>query len=669
MRLTSNIPFRSPVCALCFLLFISTRLFSQTGTPAATTEREIVAIANTFLTTVQLPKSKPCSAISGLPIEEALKEALLCDRRGDPHCCKSVLDRIFKNRLSLPALQACHACLALAEYFTLHQSYDSAKQLAAMANAAASERGWKNEKAEALLILSTSDLRRRNISAAYAWADSSLAIARQTGNEILEGQALLQVALCARRHFTAIAKRSLPYFLMAREKAIATGDSLTLGTIDLYVGTDNFEVGKWEEGLPYMQEGISLSLRNGDCYQLFLAYTALGYTSQLRNRPREAVTMFSKALKLAEHQGHPYGIQHCYHDLARSYRDLHQLDSALAYANLAATVPGVDSFWANVWDTKAAIYEDMGDHKTATAMYKKSLDWYREDFLYRNQDQLSGYEATLKTKEKDLQVKLQKKHALQLEWMIAATGGLLIILAVAFALQRKAQRKLVLQNNLIQKQRSALERSLSEKEVLLKEIHHRVKNSLSVISSLLELQSNGMEEETAKAAIAVGQNRVSSIALIHQRLYQHEDLAAIELNGFLEDLIRQVSGFFKKPGLQVKIEMNVPETLLDIDTAVPLGLILNELLTNSYKYAFKANKEALLEIGLQQPAPGDFVLSYADNGPGIAEEKYRAGTSSLGLRLVHRLSKQLGGDATYHYSNGSRFIIRFKNTANRNLEA
>jgi len=239
----------------------------------------------------------------------------------------------------------------------------------------------------------------------------------------------------------------------------------------------------------------------------------------------------------------------------------------------------------------------------------------------------------------------------------------------AYLVQRRAGQKLVVQNMIIEKQRADLERSLSEKDILLKEIHHRVKNNLSVISSLLELQSNGLTDQKAKAAIAEGQNRVQSIALIHQRLYQHENLAAIELSGFVNDMISQVSGIFKIPGQKINTVIQVPETLLDIDTAVPLGLILNELLTNSFKYAFTSQQEGTIRIGLSSPEPGNYLLTYSDNGPGMPDGFDLKKSQSLGLRLIYRLSNQVGGSATYLPNEGCKFIITFKNAFTRNNEA
>lgn len=112
----------------------------------------------------------------------------------------------------------------------------------------------------------------------------------------------------------------------------------------------------------------------------------------------------------------------------------------------------------------------------------------------------------------------------------------------------------------------------------------------------------------------------------------------------------------------------MPETLLDIDTAVPLGLIMNELITNSYKHAFDKQKKGTLKIDLQKKAPGEFLLTYADNGPGISEQINVKNTTSLGLQLIFKLSKQLGGSTTYSYCNGSTFVIHFKDTYTRNQE-
>lgn len=652
---------------LLFLFTNFTKSFSQTDTSFGSIKKSLLTIIDPVIKQTYYPENV-CNPLNGLTVDKLFEKALASDSKGNWQCCLKILNSISDKSIKLTPFQQCRLHLAWAKYYTLHQNYHSAYAYAALAGKAADEHKWKNEKAEELLLLSEGNLKQRNISFAYEYADSALIIAKEIGNENLEGRVLFQFALCTRRHFTAFAKRSFPYFLMAREKAIATNDLITQGNIDLYLLSDYVELKKWGEGLPYFKEAIPIAMHGNNVYQLYLAYVACGYTFEETKNFWEALILFKKALKLSEYQKQPYNIEHCYHDIAICYEGLREYDSALVYANLASTVPGVDSFFSNIWDTKATIYNDLGNYKMAAAMYKKSVDWFNEVFLYLNQNQLSVYEAKLNTKQKELQVSQQKKRAVQLEWLIGATAGLLIIAAWAFAVQRRARTKLFLQNKLIQRQQRELERSLNEKELLLKEIHHRVKNNLSVISSLLELQSNGISDEAANAAIAVAQNRISSIALIHQRLYQHGNLDAIELREFLHVLSKQVSSVYKKQDTQIQIDIAIPETLLDIDTAVPLGLIMNELLTNSFKYAFNLGKQGVIKFDMQEQSPGDFLLTYSDNGSGIHHEIDIQKSASLGLRLIQRLSKQLGGSAVYEYRQGSIFVINFKTSKTRNQE-
>ena len=653
---------------LFYFSSLSSQLFSQKANFAFNYEKQLLSLKEEITTGKFSPITQPCNISYALAVEDLCRNALLLNKAGDWQCCTVIFDTLFKTKSAFTPLQLCHLNLAWAEFLTLHQNYVPANFYASTAYNEASKREWANEKAQALWLLSLIGLNKSNISSAYSWADSALIITRQTGNQILEEKVLFQLGLCIRRNFTAVAKKAFPYFLMARNKALARGDSLTAANIDFYIGSDNFELNNWQVGLRYFQEGMRVVTHKGDYYQKYLANIALGYAFQRSDLPREALTLFTSALLMSKRQQQPYDIQHCYHDMARNYQALHQYDSALIYANLAANVPGVDSLWANVWDTKSGIYEGMGNYKLANEMNKKSVEWYHKYFLYRSLDQFSGFEIKLRTKEQELQEIQQKRLTIKLVWIIGFIIVLLLVAGFAFILQRNAKQKLFLQNSLIQKQSIDLEKSLNEKEILLKEIHHRVKNNLTVISNLLELQGNNITDETAKAAIATGQNRVTSIALIHQRLYQHENLAAIDLKGFLEDLVLQVSTVLKKPAGTVDLKFNVPETLLDIDTAVPLGLIMNELLTNSYKYAFTNGCQGLIEISLRKKSPGDFSLTYFDNGPGISNKIDIKQPATLGLRLIQRLSKQIGGSATYRYQNGSTFIINFQNSNIRNQE-
>ncbi len=235
----------------------------------------------------------------------------------------------------------------------------------------------------------------------------------------------------------------------------------------------------------------------------------------------------------------------------------------------------------------------------------------------------------------------------------------LLIGFVVFALVRKRR-----QAALLDAKNQKIQQTLHEKQLLLKEVHHRVKNNFQLVSSLLELQSKGIEDEKAKALAQEGQNRVKSMAFIHQKLYQNDDLL-IYFEDYLTKLVQEIAVMHGKE-LDVKTSIQSNNHSFDIDTAIPLGLIVNELVTNSYKYGFaETSKE--LSIELRKTEENTYKLTVKDNGKGLPPEFDFVKARSLGLRLVRRLAKQLHGSAEYSNDNGCVFSIYFKDTETRLL--
>ncbi len=210
--------------------------------------------------------------------------------------------------------------------------------------------------------------------------------------------------------------------------------------------------------------------------------------------------------------------------------------------------------------------------------------------------------------------------------------------------------------------------SLAEREILLKEIHHRVKNNLQVISGLLELQKEEMTDEKAKAAFNEGQSRVRSVALIHHNLYHHDALSGIFFKSFTGDLIKHMAEVFEEENKKLTVEVLGEDANLDIDTAVPLGLIINELLTNAYKYAIPENGPGIFTLELRKISEGHYELLCKDNGPGIKGTLNFEHATTLGLRLIKGLIGQLAGSVSYHYQGGSVFTFYFKDAEARRKE-
>lgn len=202
--------------------------------------------------------------------------------------------------------------------------------------------------------------------------------------------------------------------------------------------------------------------------------------------------------------------------------------------------------------------------------------------------------------------------------------------------------------------------SLRDKEVLLREIHHRVKNNLQVISGMLDLQSSLLTDPAARASLKGGRNRVMSMALIHQKLYQSEDIAQVNMESYVESLVADLFTAFGVDKDEIKLKIDVQAVRLNLDMAIPLGLLLSELVTNAVKYAFNGDNQGRLpevSITFRKRPDGNYLLTVSDNGIGLPENFDLETASSLGLKLVHTLVEQLDGDIILDQSSGTSWSI------------
>ena len=200
--------------------------------------------------------------------------------------------------------------------------------------------------------------------------------------------------------------------------------------------------------------------------------------------------------------------------------------------------------------------------------------------------------------------------------------------------------------------------SLEEKEVLIKEIHHRVKNNLQIISSLISLQASYTSEPEARKMFQESKNRIRSMALIHEKLYLSDDLAHIDFNEYLHSLVNMLLQFFKKKLTYIELDVNCDNIYFDIDTAISLGLIVNELLSNCFKHAFREGETGKVNVELHSIGNG-YQLIVADDGIGFPENLDFRKTDSLGLQIVQTLTIQLKGALELDRSTGTKFNIIF----------
>ncbi|TAE01512.1 MAG: PAS domain S-box protein [Oscillatoriales cyanobacterium] len=207
---------------------------------------------------------------------------------------------------------------------------------------------------------------------------------------------------------------------------------------------------------------------------------------------------------------------------------------------------------------------------------------------------------------------------------------------------------------------SRLQGTLREKEVLLKEIHHRVKNNMQVISSLLELQAQYIDDEATLFLFEESQSRIHSMALIHEQLYQSDNLARIDIQNYVENLVANLFQSFGLYNDSIQINLNIEPIYLNIETAIPCGLIINELVSNSLKYAFIPTRKGEITINFLELVDTEFNLSIQDNGRGFPPGFDVENTETLGLRLVKMLAQQLDGEITIESKCGICYNILFK---------
>jgi len=212
-----------------------------------------------------------------------------------------------------------------------------------------------------------------------------------------------------------------------------------------------------------------------------------------------------------------------------------------------------------------------------------------------------------------------------------------------------------------------LKASLIEKEILLKEIHHRVKNNMQIIYSLLSLQSRRIKDKNVLKMLQESQNRVRSMALLHEKLYQSKDLARIEFGDYIRKLVYGLFHSYAVSSDSIILKINAENIFLDINTAIPCGLIINELVSNSLKHAFPEGKawnekgyiKGQIHIKLTSHKKNNFTLVIRDNGVGFPEDLDFRNTETLGLQLVNTLVEQLEGSIKLLRKDGTSFKIEF----------
>ena len=409
-------------------------------------------------------------------------------------------------------------------------------------------------------------------------------------------------------------QKALNYF----EHSIAIGErygfynnlsDVYISEVDLYTYLNEFDKAKiaGENAVKYAE-----LLDNN--FMLMRSWLSIGKLQNIQGKYVSAIESLKKSIAIAsEDFEDAFYLSQTYETLGKAYAGNHNYQEAY-------------QAFAEYDNLKNKVFTAAADHRTS---------------LLRTEFDLAGKENT---------IQLQEAQIIRHRTRQTLITIVVLLLVLYLILLYKAVRNNIKKNKLLEKKNN-------ENEFLLKEIHHRVKNNLEIVSSLLALQSAEINDPKVVDAMQKSKHRIHSMSMIHQKLYQEKSLSSIEMKAYFKELANYVVNVFDaRNRIEVFFEMNTLE--LDVDTAIPIGLIVNELVTNSLKYAFPNKQNGIIKIGLKKEG-SQLFLKVSDNGIGKKDEEEYIGTG-FGTKLIELLTRQLEGQMNLDIENGTMVSFEFQ---------
>ena len=500
--------------------------------------------------------------------------------------------------------------------------------------------------------------------------------------------------------------KALDYYLKALNNSERLGDKNGIATNLGNIGSTYYNQGNYGEALDYYFKALKISDKVGDkniitnnlgniggVYSIEgdLAGTH-GDTILMKQKYYQALEYYFKALKVAQEAGNKNAIAYELGNIGALYISAPSLKptqgenkKGLALAeeylmeelkiqNEISSLEGLKRSHQSL----SELYIKKGEFKSALEHYKQFISVRDSIFNRENIQKFVRTEMNYEFDKKEtLARQSEQKQIVIRNAFIAGFVFVLILSILIFSGYRSKQKTnfeldiknkkietailtIEKQKEMVDEKNNSLQRLLIDKELLLKEIHHRVKNNLQIISSLLNLQSSTMTDKKVINALKQSQSRVNTMAILHNKLYQTEDFSNVSISKYIAQLVSSISDSFKTEDCNIEFKIDADERIkFNIDTAIPLGLIINELITNAFKYAFIGKDKGIISIELHRSEGNNFRFTFGDNGSGLPNNFKEKLSQSIGLELVEMLVKQLNGSLEIINNNGVRFNISF----------
>ncbi|MEP7107989.1 MAG: histidine kinase dimerization/phosphoacceptor domain -containing protein [Ferruginibacter sp.] len=477
-------------------------------------------------------------------------------------------------------------------------------------------------------------------------------------------------------------QKALIYFIKSFPLALEYKDTLSANVVAANIMANYYKHGKQKELIVFLErvryivyERGSLTFKANYISKYILAYLLTGNIKKAEPLVSELIQMVGNetgdlALRPLCRALIPYYIA------TKQYKEMYKY--LPVYERISTNRNNLNNLSDNyLWWFKAD--SALGNYTNAIThykLYKEASDSLHRASASREINQLQIEYETLKkdqaiaSKESNIllltkQAKLQEEQLRQTRILKNLTFGLVALLLIIvgllfnrYRLKQRTNKKLEVQQIAIGEQNVSLRHLVNEKDWLVKEIHHRVKNNLQTVMGLLGTQAGYLKNEAAVTAITDSQRRIQSMSLIHRKLYQSNNLSAINMPDYIHELIDFLSDSFNTSN-QVRFNLDIEPIQLDLEHCIPLGLILNEAITNSFKYAFPGNAAGIISISFKHESVNYLLLTIMDNGTGLPTTFDINKSDSMGMNLMRGLSKEIGAKFTIRSENGTHVAVSF----------
>ncbi len=461
-------------------------------------------------------------------------------------------------------------------------------------------------------------------------------------------------------------KHSIEYYQKALVSFTLLKDTLWIANVLNNIGIQYNVAEDHEASLMTFRKAETYYTALKDSASIAVLKTNMAENDRLAGRYEEAIKLNNEYLTQFKkfHTADVLGNVHS--SLARTYLAMGQLKDASQHNQQSIEIRTKNNFLThlpNNYETESLIFEQEKNYKAALLAHKKFKTAQDSMFNKEKDERITTLITEYEIKEKDQEIanlasqnelktlRIEKTNRQKLVYGLGAFCFLVFASALYYLLRLKSRT-----NAELNEKNKLVTKALAEKDVLLREIHHRVKNNLQMISALLYLHGKSVDDSSAQEALRESQNRVQSMAIIHQNLYQGNDLLEVSINTYLDKLLQHLISSYNIEQNRIQISKKIDIPQMDVDTVIPLALIINELISNAIKYAFRDGGSGEIEVHLGEQG-GSVILEVNDNGVGIPEHFTVATSSNFGLKLVTILCDRLGATWKVQSNNGTQMSI------------